>query len=210
MRLLAAVGVLAWTNVAVHLAGLAFAAVAIRPGTPAVPAAERAAYLAARPLGWTLGWATWMACALALIAFLAVIAAIRPSPAAQVAVALAAAGAAVDLICDAVYITVLPDLAAAGPTPLFLAAERALAVAGQVAANGLYSIAVLLVTLDVGRRDHRALALGTATFAAGMALAGAGFGGDPTALAISAGATILCFCGWTLAMSHALQARATE
>jgi hypothetical protein len=205
MRLLAALAVLAWANVATHLAGLAFAAVAIRPGTLAVPASERAAYLAARPLGWTLGWATWMACALALVAFLALIAAIRPSAATQVAVALAAAGAAVDLACDALYITLLPDLAVAGATPLFLAAERALAVAGQVAANGLYSIAVLLVTLETGRGKRLALALGAATFAAGMALAGAGFSGDPAALAISAGATILCFVGWTLAMSHALR-----
>lgn len=210
MRRLGALRALAWINVATHLAGLAFAAAAIRPGTPAVPAAERAAYLAAQPLGWTLGWVTWMACALALVAFLAVVAAIRPSAAAQVAVALAAAGAAVDLICDAVYITLLPDLAIAGATPLFLAAERALAVAGQVVANGLYSIAVLLVTLEVGRRNRLALVLGAATFAAGMALAGAGFSGDPTALAVSAGATILSFAGWTLAMSHALGAGAPE
>lgn len=208
MRLLGALRALAWINVATHLAGLAFAAAAIRPGTPAAPAVERAAYLAAQPLGWTLGWAMWMACALALVAFLAVIAAIRPSVAAQVAVALAAAGAAVDLMCDAVYITLLPDLAAAGPTPLFLAAERTLAVAGQVAANGLYSIAVLLVTLEAARRNRLALVLGAGTFAAGMGMVGAGFSGDPTALAISAGATIVCFGGWTLAMSRALRAPA--
>src|SRR5688500_18974262 len=146
-----------------------------------------------------------MACALALVAFLALIAAIRPSPAAQVAVALCGAGAAVDLICDAVYIAVLPDIAVAGPTPLFLAAERALAVAGQVAANGLYSIAALLVTLSAGGGDRFVLAFGLATFTAGMAMAGAGFSGNPTALATSAGATIIAFCGWALAMSHALR-----
>ena len=101
----------------------------------------------------------------------------------------------------------VPDLALAGATPLFLAAERALAVAGQAAANGLYSIAVLVVTVDTARHRRLALVLGTATFAAGMALAGAGFSGDPRALALSAGATILCYCGWTLAMSHALRAR---
>ena len=69
MRLLAAVRALAWTNVATHLAALALTALAIRPGTPAVPPAERAAYLASHPLGWTLGWVAWMACALALVAF---------------------------------------------------------------------------------------------------------------------------------------------
>lgn len=202
MRLL---GVLAFTNVALHLAGLALAAAAIRPGTAAFGVAERTAYLATRPLGWTVGWATWMACALALVALLAAIAAIRPSPVVQSAVALAAAGAAVDLACDATYITLLPGLAAAGPAPLFLAVERALAVAGQVAANGLYSIAVLLVTLDAGRGNLPALALGVATFIAGMALAGAGFSGNPTALAVSSAATILSFCGWTLAMWHGLR-----
>jgi hypothetical protein len=208
MRLPAAVGVLALVNVALHLAGLALAASAIRPGTPAVGAAERAAYLAARPLGWTLGWATWMACALALVALVAAIAAARPSPAAQVAVALAAAGAAVDLVCDVVYITLLPDLAVAGPTPLFAAVERAAAVAGQAVANGLYSIAVLLLTLSAGRGHRLVLAFGIATFAGGMALAGAGISGDPTALAISTGATILSFCGWALAMRRAVRAPA--
>ena len=210
MRLLAAVGVLAWINVAMHLAGLALSAIAIGPGTAAAPAAERTAYLATHPLGWTLGWSTWMACALALVAFLAVIAAIRPSSAAQVAVTLGAAGAAVDLLCDAAYISLLPDLAVAGPTPLFLAAERALGLGGLVAANGLYSIAVLVITLAAARDRRIALVLGAATFAGGMVMCAAGFSGDPTALAIAAGFTILSFCGWTLAMSHALQAIATE
>jgi hypothetical protein len=198
-RLLRAI---ACASVVAHLAGLALAALAIRPGTPAVAAAERAAYVAANPPGWILGWATWMACALLLVAFLAALAAVRPSAAAQAAVALAAAGAAVDLACDAMYVAVLPGMAAAGPTPLFLAAERALAVAGQVAANGLYSVAVLAVTLDGHRGDRVTLSLGIATFAAGMALAGAGLGGDPIALAVSTGATILAFCGWTLAVSR--------
>jgi hypothetical protein len=206
MRLPDAVRALAWVNVGMHLLGLALAALAIRPGTPAVSAAERTAYLATHPLGWTVGWALWMACALALVAFLAVVAARRPSPAAQLAVVLGGAGAAVDLVCDAVYIAVLPDLALGGPTSVFLVAERALAVAGQVAANSLYSIAALLLTLSAGRGDRLVRAFGVATFVAGMAMAGAGFSGDPTALAISTGATILAFCGWALAMSRAVRA----
>src|SRR5947209_7278642 len=40
---------LAWLNVAVHVAGLALAAVGIRPGSPAVPLEERLDYLAGAP-----------------------------------------------------------------------------------------------------------------------------------------------------------------
>src|SRR4029453_17451630 len=64
----------AWLNVGLHLLGLALAMTGMRPGTPLVPAPERVAYLAARPLLWSLGWATWMLCALALVAFLAALA----------------------------------------------------------------------------------------------------------------------------------------
>jgi hypothetical protein len=64
----------AWLNVGLHLLGLALAMTGMRPGTPLVPATERVAYLAERPLLWSLGWATWMLCALALVAFLGALA----------------------------------------------------------------------------------------------------------------------------------------
>src|SRR5687767_6574757 len=99
----------AWLNVGLHLVALGLAVVGLRPGTPLVPAAERAAYLAGRPLAWSLGWAAWMLCALALVAFLAALAHVIPRASAilGLAVTLAAAGAAIDLVCDALYITVL-------------------------------------------------------------------------------------------------------
>ena len=201
----------AWLNVGLHLVGLVLAAVGMRPGTPLVPAAERAAYLAGRPLAWSLGWAAWMLCALALVAFLAVLAhLVRPASAVLgLAVTLAAAGAAIDLACDTLYITVLPGLAAGGPTPLFLAVERGLGAGGVVVANGLYSVAILLAALGLRvRPEVPALVrgLGYATFAAGMSMVAAGFTGDPRHLEIATGATILPFMAWTIGVARTLRA----
>lgn len=199
----------AWLSVASHVVGLALAVVGMRPGTPLVPAVERASYLAGRPLAWSLGWAAWMICALALVAFLAVLAHVAPpaSPLLTLAVPLAAAGAAIDLLCDTLFITVLPGLAAAGPTPLFFAFERALGAGGVVVANGLYSVAILLATL--GLRAVPAVPalvrlLGYGTFAAGMLMVVAGFTGDPRQLEIATGLTIAPFLAWTLGVARSL------
>jgi hypothetical protein len=199
----------AWLSVGLHVAGLALAVVGMRPGTPVAPAADRVAYLAGDPLGWMLGWAAWMLCALALVAFLAVLAHVVAQASAVLgpAVMLAAAGAAIDLTCDTLFITVLPGLAAGGPTPLFLAAERALGAGGVVVANGLYSVAILLATLGLRAAPEVPAivrVLGYATFAAGMLMVAAGFTGDPRQLEIATGATILPFLAWTVGVARSL------
>jgi hypothetical protein len=201
----------AWLNVALHLGGLAFAVAALRPGTPIVPPDDRVAYLAQRPLGWSLGWAAWMLCALALVAFLAVLARVVPEPSAALvpAVMLASAGAAVDLVCDTLYITVLPGLAAEGASPLFLTVERALGAAGAVVANGLYSVATLVATLALRARPQVPSFvrwLGYLTFAGGMLMVAAGFTGDPEHLQLATGATIVPYMAWTLGVARALRA----
>jgi hypothetical protein len=198
-----------WTSVGLHIAGLVLAVVGMRPGSPLVPAGDRAAYLAGRPLAWSLGWAAWMLCALALVAFLAVLARAVPQASAVLgaAVTLAAAGAAIDLTCDTLFITVLPGLAAAGPTPLFLAVERALGAGGVVVANGLYSVAILLAAIGLRAAPKVPAAvhgLGYATFAAGMLMVAAGFTGDPRQLEIATGLTILPFLAWTLGVARSL------
>ena len=45
---------LAMANIALHTLGLAAAALWMRPGSPGVPLADRLAYLADRPLGWSI------------------------------------------------------------------------------------------------------------------------------------------------------------
>src|SRR5262249_15553366 len=109
-----ALRVLAWSNVALHGAGLGFAALGIRPGIPLAGLPERLSYLARFPLGWSIGWGVWMLCALALMGFCAVLAYHLREPADLIRLALMVviAGGAFDLFCDAVFVTVLPDVAA--------------------------------------------------------------------------------------------------
>jgi hypothetical protein len=106
--------VLAWLNVVLHVIALVFALFGMRPGRPLVPLPERLHYLAGAPLSWSLGWATWMLCSAALVAFLAVLAHRLGECAvvARLGLTVAVAPAAFDVFCDTVYILILPDLAA--------------------------------------------------------------------------------------------------
>jgi hypothetical protein len=203
---------LAWLNVVLHVAGLVFALFGMGPGTPLAGFDERVRYLARFPLGWSLGWGTWMLCTLALIAFLA--AAARHVPehpdVARLAIILAAVGGGVDLLCDATYITVLPRIAAAY-TPsvelLFLTIERLAMAGGTIVANALYSIGVLLLTLCLrGRKGLLpfTIGLGYAVFGFGMLLTAAGFLDDARYLALATGPTIGSFCLWVLCVARSL------
>ena len=108
---------LAWLNVVVHGIALVLAVVSLRPGSPLVPLSVRLHYLANHSFIWSVGWGAWMLCALALIAFFAAVAHQVSGQQAtlHMAMLLAAAGGAIDLFCDVLYITVLPMLAARTP-----------------------------------------------------------------------------------------------
>jgi hypothetical protein len=208
-----ALTVAAWTNAVLHATGLALAALAMRPGTPSVALADRMAWLARAPLGWSVGWGVWMLCALALVAFVALASArLEAAPVVRPALALAAAGAAVDLLCDAAWITTVPSLARGGRAgeALFLAVERLAGAGGTIAANGLYSVSALLIALALRARDGSARVaawLGAGVFACGLGLVAAGFTGDPRHVEMAAGATIGLYIAWTLAVARALRAR---
>lgn len=200
---------LAWWNVLVHLAALVFALYGMRPGSPAVPLDERRAYLAEHPLGWSLGWGAWMLCAGLQVAFYAALTQHLPTrlPAAFLAVALASAGAAVDLTCDVMWITVIPTLAAGGEaaTPVFLALERFGLAVGLVVANGLYCIATLILTLCLRGRSGvgwPTLWAGYGVFGFGMLLSAAGFTGVVWQLEALTGPTILLFCAWVVLVAR--------
>jgi hypothetical protein len=202
---------LAWLNVALHVVALAFAALGMRPGTPLVPLPERLAYLARFPLGWSLGWGTWMLCAVALVAFFAVVAHCLSERAdlARLALMVAVAGGAFDLFCDGVYLTVFPALASWQPPPekLFLTVERLTATGSLIVANGMYSVATLLLTLAL--RDRPTLApftraSGYGVFACGMLLAAAGFTGVPWHAEWATGPTIGLFCVWAVLVARSL------
>ncbi len=199
---------LAWANVALHVAGLIVAWFAMQPGSVVVPLAERMAYLAGRPVGWSVGWGIWMLCTLLLIAFLAVLRQRLPaSPSAipQIALLLTATGMAVDLLCDVIQIQVLPK-AAGGSPDLFLAFERLAFTGGMTVANGLYTAGVLLMNVRLrGLVGSPALLAGWATAAAGLALAVAGFVPSATLLQISTGTTIVTYSLWAVLVARDLR-----
>jgi hypothetical protein len=190
----------AWINVGLHVAGLVFAAATLKPGTPAAPLMERIQYLAARPAGWTAGWLVWILCALALVAFMLLLARVHSAPLTTAAAMLAGAGALVDVVCDLAYIVILPARAA-GDVSSFLVFERRLGTASLTGANGLYSLSVLVATLALPAGARLTRGLGLLTFVAGLLLAGAGLTGDPRHVMVGTALTIPLFLAWSLAAS---------
>ncbi len=202
---------LAWLNVAAHVLALVLALVGMRPGSPLVPLPERLAYLSTSPPGWTLGWATWMACALLLAAFFAVLAHRLPEHRSlpTLAATLAAAGAVLDLFCDAAYITVLPRLAGRGSAAqeTFLVVEQLANVGGLVVANGMYALATLLLTLSLRGRPGLApgvVLAGWGVFLSGMVLVASGFLGNPRLAEWGTGPTIGLYCVWVVLTARSL------
>jgi hypothetical protein len=197
--------VLAWVNVLVHIVALFLARFGMRPGSPLAPLPERLQYLAAAPLGWSLGWATWILCSAALIAFLAVLVERLPAPAAlaHLGLMIAVPAAAFDIFCDSVYIVVLPDLAARPPSDgIFELVERLTGIGSLVIANGGYSIAILLVAPGL-RGLAAALAYAVAAF--GLLLAAAGFTGVPWHAEWATPPTIGLYCIWVVVVARSLE-----
>jgi hypothetical protein len=161
------------------------------------------AYIADRPPAWMLGWGLWMLCAAVLVAFMAALRRALPGDplAAQLALVFTAAGMAVDLLCDAIQIAVLPIAAGAGPSrpDLFLAFERLAFTGGVTVANGLYTLGVLLMNLGlVGVAGTPARLAGWATVVSGFALAAAGLVPSSLLLQAATGATIGAYCLWAV------------
>lgn len=203
---------LAWCSILCHLAGLAFAAVGMSPGTPLAPLPERLNYLAGSPLGWTLGWCCWMLCAILLIAFLVAVTRRLETNAdlARLGLVIAIAGAAFDLFCDSVFICVLPMIASWRPVPepLFLAVERITSIGSLAIANGAYSVAILLINVALREKTGpRPLTIwiGYGVCAAGLVLAAAGFTGSAQHAQWATLPTIGLFCVWQLLVARSLE-----
>jgi hypothetical protein len=192
---------LAWVNVVAHALGLALA-LGMRPGTAVFTVEARMGFLAAAPLAWQAGWGVWMLCALALGAYFSALAAELEPFVRRVALLLVGAAVAVDLLCDAAQLAVLP-LAARGGVDGFLVVERAVGVGGALVANGLYTLAAVVVTFTSLRRSADRL-LGAALGLAGAVMALAGVVGSARLVELSTGPTIILYCGWALSVARSL------
>jgi hypothetical protein len=203
-----ALHVLAWANVLFHVVGIVLAWYWMRPGSVAAPLIERMAYLADRPAGWVWGWGAWMLCTLLLVSFMAVLRSRLPGNwMADLALALVAAGMAVDLLCDVIQIQALP-LAAAGPgghIDLFLVLERIAFTGGASIANGLYTAGVVLMTLCLRTSGFAIRFAGWATGISGAAMVLSGLVLSPVLLQASTGHTIGFYSLWTLLVARDLR-----
>jgi hypothetical protein len=135
----------------------------LAPGVSLAPGAAGEAYVAGHLVAWRAGWALWIAAALSLLAFFRWWAArIGWSPVARLAIALAVAGVLFDIAAEARLIGWSPG------QPFDV--DSALRQSG-VAANGLYSVAGLLLVSRTRGLSAPLAVWSWAVWLAGIALA---------------------------------------
>jgi hypothetical protein len=164
----------AWFAAAAHLVAAAAMLVLLRPGLPGFPEDARLAHMQGG--GWAAGWVLWHVAAMSLIAFYIVLALRFKGVLSMTAVAIATAGLTLDISCEAKYIGILPQLRG----DEFEKLDRELEVLIGYAANGLYTVAFVLLVI-AGRRvlPKLALMLSGVVAGSGIALALASLRHDP-------------------------------
>ena len=129
---------------------------------------DRIAYMQAHRAAWLCGWLLWQIAAVSLIAFYAVLAMRFGGVWSIVAMAVAAAGISIDIASESRYMGVLPQFR----NDAFVQLDRDLEVLIGYGANGLYTVAFVLLVLAGWRVLPRtALALAGPVAASGFALA---------------------------------------
>jgi hypothetical protein len=188
---------------AANFAAILTMAALLRHGTELVPAvADRIGYMSRHPALWRGGWAVWIAAAISLVAFYAWWGSFlgRRPRWVVAALAVAAAGLACDLFAESLLIGWLPrdyDRIA----PLATACTGA-------AANGLYTLAGIMLTLLTRSLRGLGLAFTWAVWLAGLALTGCSLARLPLGIAVATGVLFALFCPWTVWLGRTLPALA--
>lgn len=158
----------AWIAATTHIVASFAMLLLLRRGLPGFADEERLAYIASHRTAWMLGWMLWQVAAISLIGFYGVLALRFRGVLSVVAMGTATAGLAIDFICETQYMGVLPELRGAA----FTALDRELEVLIGYAANGLYTVALVLLVVAGWRELPKvALALAGPVAASGFALA---------------------------------------
>lgn len=183
----------AWLAAATHVIASVAMLLLLRRGLPGFADDERLAYMAAHRVAWMVGWALWQLAALSLLGFYGVLALRFRGVLSVVAMAAAAAGISLDFACEARYMAALPELHGAD----FAHLDRELEVLIGYAANGLYTIALVLLVLAGWRVLPRiALALAGPVAASGLALALASLAHDARMETIASAVLFPLFTLW--------------
>lgn len=159
---------IAWIAAATHVVAAAGMLFLLRRGLPGFAEEERLAYIASHQVAWLGGWLMWQLAAVSLMGFYVVLAGRLRGPLAITALPVAAAGLALDIACEARYMGVLPELRGEA----FAALDRELEVLIGYGANGLYTVALVLLVIAGWRVLPKfAIALSGPVVASGFALA---------------------------------------
>jgi hypothetical protein len=159
---------IAWLAAATHVVAAAGMLFLLRGGLPGFSEDERLAYIATHRIAWISGWLVWQLSAISLMAFYGVLAMRFRGALSVTAMTCAAAGLALDFACESRYMGVLPELRGEA----FAALDRELEVLIGYGANGLYTVALVLLVIAGGRAlPKSALALAGPVAISGFALA---------------------------------------
>jgi hypothetical protein len=158
--------------------------------------AARAAFVAFHPALWRASWEIWIGAALSLVAFYGWWAARLDRPRlGRWALIIAVVGLTCDLLAESIYI---------GWTPLDPETMRIAALLTGGAANGLYTVAGIALTLATPMTG----AFRTVTWAvwvSGAALTASTIAGSVLGMAISTAAVMALFCPWCAWMGWKLR-----
>jgi len=197
----------AWLAAVTHIVAAAAMLVFLRRGLPGFPEADRLAYIATHRAAWLTGWLLWQIAAVSVVAFYAVLALRFRGVLSVTAMAAAAAAISIDISCEARYMGVLPDLRGAA----FASLDRELEVQIGYAANGLYTLAfVLLVAAGWRVLPKLALVLAGPVAASGFGLALASLRGDARLEVITSAALFPLFTLWIIVVAPWLRKNASS
>lgn len=177
----------------INLVAAAVLAVVLGPVLTVGDLQTRAAFVVDHSLIWRLGWGIWIAAALSLVAFYAWWGARIASPElALVALAVAIVGLTFDTAAESLFIGWLPR-------DFDRIAQTATVLTGGMA-NGLYTIAGVLLTLGTGSFRGRFLLWTWAVWTAGILVSAFSFAGHLSGIALSTAALFILFCPWAATM----------
>ena len=174
-------------------------ATALRRGTEVEPdPAERMAFIASHLGAWRAGWALWIASALSLVSFYAWWGAgLRRGSWARAAFLIAAAGAVCDLLAESLFIGWMPER--------LPELQRIGTLLTGGAANGLYTVAGVLLTLRTPNLRGPMLIWTWAVWGCGVALTATTLAGSVFGMAGSTALLMALFCPWTWLMGRSLR-----
>jgi hypothetical protein len=182
-----------------NLAGIVAMAAVLRFGTEIVPLpADRVAYITAHPVLWRAGWSAWIASGITLVAFYAWWGSFLDRPRwGFAAVAVAALGLSCDFAGESLLIAWLPRD--------YDTLARAATLLSGAAANGLYTLAGIVLTLATPSLRGFLRAMTWTVWLAGGALTALAIAGSPIGIAVSTAILFVLFCPWVLLIGRMLQ-----